>query len=131
MANQNGQSSNLSGSELQQSQSGGGSGEAGGTRGRQQSGQSGIGGQQAGGAAEQSDMDAGGGSSGEGGYGNAQNQSNHQGQQQGQSVGFKGQDRGAAFDEAQGGGRDASSVSADDTTRAGGSSGDFDEEVDG
>lgn len=68
-------------------------------------------GTQAGGGPQPSDMAAPGGSSGGGGYGNAQNQANHQGQQQGQATDWSGQDRGDAFDEQQGGGRDSASVS--------------------
>ncbi len=74
---------------------------------------------QLGGGADAADQDAAGGSSGTGGYGNAQNQANHQGQQQAQTGYGSGQDighdasqsRGEAFDEQQGGGRGADSVS--------------------
>ncbi|HEY0111970.1 MAG TPA: hypothetical protein VGB59_02330 [Allosphingosinicella sp.] len=105
MANQN--NDGLSGQGLQQSQSGGDSGEFGGNR--EQAQQQG----QQGGGASAADMDQAGGSSGSGGYGNMQNQQNHQGQQsQGQSDfggGSEGQSRGERFDEAQGGGRGADS----------------------
>ena len=75
--------------------------------------QDGSGGDQQGGGPTPSDMAAPGGSSGAGGYGQAQNQANHQGQQQAQaaSVAHDGQDRGEAVDEQQGGGRDAASIS--------------------
>jgi hypothetical protein len=119
----------MSGSELQESQSGGESGEFGGNRAQQQSGQGGIGGQQLGGGAEAPDMGAGGGSSGTGGYGNAQNQANHQGQQGGAGQAAYGNSgRGAAFDEAQGGGRGVDDISRSADERYGGSSGEFDEE---
>ena len=73
------------GRDLQQSQSGGDSGEFGGNRQQQQSAQSVT-----------------------GGYGNAQNQANHQGQQRDPHTARSGEEqggRGAMFDEAQGGGR--------------------------
>jgi hypothetical protein len=103
------------GSDLQQSQEGGSGGRQSGsdfTRDQQQSGQD-SGGQQMGGGSEGTDMGAGGGSSGSGGYGNAQNQQNHQGQEQGlASYGSNPeQPRGEGFDEQQGGGRGADSVS--------------------
>jgi hypothetical protein len=62
---------------------------------------------QAGGGPGPSDMAAPGGSSGSGGYGQAQNQQFHQGQQENrQSEGRgDGRSRGERFDEAQGGGR--------------------------
>ena len=96
-----------SGSELQQSQSGGDSGRFGGNRDQQQSGQAGHGGQQMGGGAIESDFAQAGGSSGTGGYGNAQNQENHQGQGGLASYGTHDpqQSRGERFDEQQGGGR--------------------------
>ena len=101
----------LSGRDLQQSQA---AGEPGGDFTRDQM-QEGTGGEQMGGGPSQSDMAAPGGSSGGGGYGNAQNQANHQGQQQAQ-VGYgnsqeAGQSRGEAYDEQQGGGRGRDSVS--------------------
>ena len=70
------------------------------------------GGDQTGGGPESSDMAAPGGSSGTGGYGSAQNQQFHQGQQERGIIGRKeeGQSRGDRFDEAQGGGRDEASV---------------------
>lgn len=122
MANQNEQNQGaeadgLSGSEVQQSQAGGGSGEFGGNRDQQQSGQAGHGGQQMGGGANQSDFAQAGGSSGTGGYGNAQNQENHQGQDGLASYGTNPeqvQSRGERFDEQQGGGRGADSVSGSD-----------------
>ena len=84
----------LSGSELQQSQSGGGSGQFGGNRNQMQ-----------GSDVSMSDMEQDGGSSGSGGYGDAQNQQNHQGQQQQGGQAGSGGSRGTAFDEQQGGGR--------------------------
>jgi hypothetical protein len=72
------------------------------------------GGSQAGGGPGASDMAAPGGSSGTGGYGNDQNSQNHQGQGQGASTpADPGQSRGERFDEMQGGGRGAESVSFD------------------
>src|SRR4051812_16143891 len=99
-------------SDLQASQSGGGSGEFGGNRDQiQRSGQQG-------GGAGSADMSNSGGSSGTGGYGSSQNVVNHQDQQQQagaqdglagadlrQSGGAAGGDRGERFDEEQGGGR--------------------------
>jgi hypothetical protein len=86
------------------------------------------GGNQAGGGPKSSDMGAPGGSGGTGGYGNAQNQANHQGQQGGGSVGHDmNQSRGERFDEEQGGGRGAGSVSGDDIAQVGGSDGSFDQ----
>ncbi len=85
-----------------------------------------------GGGPGESDMASPGGSSGTGGYGNAQNQANHQGQ--GQGVRPSGHDmhqsRGELFDEQQGGGRDAASVSGDDIAQVGGSDGSFDQVTD-
>ncbi|WP_114952742.1 hypothetical protein [Sphingosinicella terrae] len=70
-------------------------------------------GRQVGGGPGASDMASPGGSSGSGGYGKAQNQQFHQGQQD-SGVGVRGADeglgRGERFDEAQGGGRGADSV---------------------
>jgi hypothetical protein len=112
----------LSGSELQQSQSGGGSGEFGGNRNQTQPGRP------MGGGPTDSDNSSAGGSSGTGGYGNSQNVANHQGQQPGgpsslaggdlANSGRKatGQSRGEKFDEAQGGGRGPESVSTDAPT---------------
>lgn len=119
----------LSGRDLQQSQA---AGEGGGALFTRDQMQEGTGGTQMGGGPSQSDMGSPGGSSGGGGYGNAQNQSNHQGQQQGQGAqtGYgSGQDvghdatqsRGEAFDEQQGGGRSADSISGDGTDGDGGS----------
>lgn len=102
------------GSDVQQSQSGGDSGQFGGNRDQQQSGQGTTGGQQMGGGATPSDRAQGGGSSGGGGYGSGQNQQFHQGQrddrdgqaeQSGSATGDEGRDRGERFDEEQGGGR--------------------------
>ena len=121
----------LSGSDLQRSQSGGKTGDYGGNMDQRQNAQAGQGGQQIGGGAVASDMGAGGGSSGTGGYGNAQNQENHQGQASQASYGNsvdRSADRGAAYDEAQGGGRGSGSVSQSDAERFGGNSGDFDAE---
>ncbi len=81
-------------------------------RNQQQSGQSG-GGRQVGGGPSPSDMAAPGCSSGEG-YGNAQNQQMHQGQQDGTLSGGNSDDslsRGERFDEQQGGGREDRSAS--------------------
>jgi hypothetical protein len=111
MANQDDQGGGVSGSELQESQAGGASGDFGANREQQQSGR------QTGGGAADADLDTGGGSSGSGGYGNAQNQQNHQGQQGQASYGNSGeatQSRGERFDEMQGGGRAADSISAED-----------------
>ncbi|HEX8194445.1 MAG TPA: hypothetical protein VF552_16270 [Allosphingosinicella sp.] len=73
------------------------------------------GGRQAGGGPGASDMAAPGGSSGTGGYGNDQNSQNHQGQGQGERTQAPDphQSRGERFDEQQGGGRGAESVSFD------------------
>lgn len=121
MANDNDKSGNgISGSELQESQSGGGSGEFGGNRDQQQSGQAGHGGQQMGGGVTQADLNQAGGSSGTGGYGNAQNQQNHQGQQSQAAYGNSSdaqQSRGERFDELQGGGRGTDTVSRQDGNR--------------
>jgi hypothetical protein len=73
------------------------------------------GGQQLGGGAGASDQDAAGGSSGTGGYGNAQNQSNHQGQTGGPDESpehpvRRELSRGERFDLEQGGGRAADAV---------------------
>lgn len=85
-------------------------------RGQDQNGTT-VGGRQIGGGPGPSDMGAAGGSSGTGGYGNAQNQQLHQGQQQ--DVPARGRsderlDRGERFDEQQGGGRGPDAVSRDD-----------------
>ncbi|HEX8640869.1 MAG TPA: hypothetical protein VF704_06900 [Allosphingosinicella sp.] len=74
-------------------------------------------GRQLGGGPSAADMAAPGGSSGSGGYGNAQNQQLHQGQEGGSLFGQRGdegQSRGERFDEAQGGGRGGQSVSGGD-----------------
>ena len=73
------------------------------------------GGQQLGGGAGASDNDAAGGSSGTGGYGNAQNQSFHQGQNGGPDENpahpvRRELSRGERFDLEQGGGRAADAV---------------------
>jgi hypothetical protein len=83
-----------------------------------------------GGGPDQSDMASPGGSSGSGGYGNAQNQANHQGQQVRPSGHDMHQSRGELFDEQQGGGRSADSVSADEIAQVGGSDGSFDQATD-
>lgn len=93
----------MKGSDLQQSQSGGGSGQYGGNQFQRQGG----------GSAD----DGTSGSSGSGGYGAMQNQQNQQGQAEGQQGGAgsaEGQSRGEAYDEAQGGGRGPGSVSSAD-----------------
>jgi hypothetical protein len=70
-----------------------------------------TGGQMIGGGPGQSDMDSAGGSSGTGGYGNAQNQQSHQGQNEGPDsqsapgTNPDGLSRGERFDLEQGGGR--------------------------
>jgi hypothetical protein len=116
----------MSGRDLQQSQSGGGSGRFGGDREQQQ------GGGQAGGGPEPSDVSNAGGSSGTGGYGSSQDVVNQQDQQaQAGQAGLAGSDatrsggttaqsRGERFDEAQGGGRGPDSVSRDDDEIAAG-----------
>ena len=68
---------------------------------------------QAGGGPGASDMAAPGGSSGTGGYGNDQNAQNQQGQDGGAAAPDAHQSRGERFDEMQGGGRGAESVSFD------------------
>jgi hypothetical protein len=68
---------------------------------------------QAGGGPSEADMAAPGGGSGSGGYGNDQNARNHQGQQQAGSGAGGAQSRGERFDELQGGGRGADSISLD------------------
>jgi hypothetical protein len=109
----------MTGRDLQDSQSGGGSGEFGGNR---EQGQSAG---QAGGGPRPSDLSNAGGSSGTGGYGSSQNVVNQQDQQaQAEQSGLagsdrerpvsEGQSRGERFDEEQGGGRGMDSVSADD-----------------
>lgn len=63
------------------------------------------------------DNEQGGGTGGTGGYGKAQNQENHQGQQSQAAYGNSSdaqQSRGERFDELQGGGRGAGSVSSRD-----------------
>ena len=116
----------LSGAELQQSQMTGASGSEF-TRDQMQGEK---GGSQLGGGPDQSDMASPGGSSGGGGYGNAQNQANHQGQQTGPSGHDMQQSRGELFDEQQGGGRSDDSVSADAVAQVGGSDGSFDQVTD-
>ena len=96
----------LSGRELQQSQA---TGERGGDFTGDQM-QEGTGGEQMGGGPSQNDMAAPGGSSGSGGYGNAQNQAFHQGQQQAQAEPGAGQSRTEFYDEQQNGGRGPESV---------------------
>jgi len=74
-------------------------------------------GRQVGGGPSEADMAAPGGSSGSGGYGAAQNQQLHQGQNDGSLSGGRGeewQSRGDRFDEAQGGGRGDRSISSED-----------------
>ncbi len=71
----------------------------------------GEGGAQQGGGPAQSDMAAPGGSSSGGGYRHAQNQQNHQGQDVPGGTISPQQSRGERFDEQQGGGRGADSVS--------------------
>lgn len=117
MADDNG---GMTGRDLQDSQSGGGSGDFGGNMDQQQRAG------QAGGGAGPSDISNAGGSSGTGGYGSSQNVVNHQDQQAragqpglagGASVpggGVPGQSRGERYDEEQGGGRGPESVSRDD-----------------
>lgn len=81
-------------------------------------------GSQAGGGPGKSDQAEAGGSSGTGGYGKAQNQQFHQGQegQLGQSGYGSGaepqQSRGEKFDENQGGGRGGDSVTGETTSAA-------------
>ncbi|HZG10138.1 MAG TPA: hypothetical protein VEZ70_14275 [Allosphingosinicella sp.] len=112
----NAQDEGRTGSDLQSSQSGGGSGKFGGNRAQQQA-------QPQGGGATQSDMSQAGGSSGTGGYSSSQNVVNQRDQQdaQGSPSGLaegdagagggsgggqmSGQSRGERFDEEQGGGR--------------------------
>jgi hypothetical protein len=107
----------MTGSDLQQSQSGGGSGEFGGNRDEmQRSGQ-------VGGGAGAADVSNAGGSSGTGGYGSSQNVVNHQDQQQnaGAQAGLAGSDRppasgqsvsrGERLDEEANGGRGVEDLS--------------------
>jgi hypothetical protein len=111
----------MTGSDLQKSQSGGGSGRFGGNM--EQDQRAG----QAGGGPGPSDVSNAGGSSGTGGYGSSQNVANQQGQQDraGQpglaggapgptDAGSEGQSRGERYDEAANGGRGPDSVSPDD-----------------
>src|SRR3954470_22947684 len=109
--------SGMSGRDLQDSQSGGGSGDLGGNM--NQSGQSK--GQQGGGPSE-ADMSQAGGSSGGGGYGSSQNVVNHQGQAEprparagGDASHAHGQTRGTRFDEEQGGGRGVEDLDQEET----------------
>ena len=110
--------------DLQGSQSGGDSGEFGGNQYQPQSGQP------VGGGVGESDISQAGGSSGTGGYGNMQNQANHQGQgsvQSGLAGGdlpegggaATGQSRGERFDEEQGGGRGPGTMARWDENGAG------------
>jgi hypothetical protein len=101
----------MTGSELQDSQSGGGSGRLSGTMDEtQRSGQ-------IGGGADAADMSNAGGSSGTGGYGSSQDVANRQDQQQGGTDGntsaASGQSisRGERYDEEANGGRGADDVS--------------------
>lgn len=107
----------MTGSELQQSQSGGGSGAFGGNMDEmQRSGQ-------AGGGTDPADTSNAGGSSGIGGYGSSQDVANHQGQQQkgGAESGLAGSDRpsasgqsvsrGERYDEEANGGRGVEDLS--------------------
>ena len=114
---------NVSGRDLQQSQAAG----AGDGSFARDAMQVQTGGTQMGGGPDASDMAAPGGSSGTGGYGNAQNQANHQGQERGPEGHDLSQSRGERYDEDQGGGRGGGSVSGDEVARAGGSSGSFDQ----
>jgi hypothetical protein len=118
---------NVSGRDLQQSQITG-AGDGGFTRDAMQGE---TGGAQLGGAPGRSDMAAPGGSSGTGGYGKGQNQANHQGQQTAPVGRDMSQSRGERFDEEQGGGRGAGSVSKDAVAQVGGSDGSFDQVQDG
>ncbi len=82
------------------------------------------GGQQLGGGADPADQDAAGGSSGTGGYGNAQNQSLHQGQTGGpdENPAHPAQrelSRGERFDLEQGGGRAADAVDFEEELKEG------------
>lgn len=107
----------MTGSELQESQSGGGSGRFGGNMDEMQRAG------QAGGGADPADVSNAGGSSGTGGYGSSQNVVNHQDQQQkgGAQSGLAGSDRetavgqgvsrGERYDEEANGGRGADDVS--------------------
>ena len=79
-------------------------------RGQQQAGLSG-GGRQVGGGPEPSDMRAPGGSSGAGGYGNAIEQQQQEQQDDTRTRAADARERGASFDEQQGGGRGEESVS--------------------
>jgi hypothetical protein len=86
-------------------------------------------GAQQGGGPRQSDMAAPGGSSGTGGYGNDQ-QSQDQGQQTGAAGHDEQQSRGERFDEEQGGGRGAESISDDAVAQVGGGEASFDQHTD-
>ena len=103
------------GRDLQESQSGGESGEFGGNMQQQQA--AGM----VGGGPGAGDASPAGGSSGTGGYGKSQNAQLHQGQGSsppglagGAPHGHGGLSRGEAYDEQQGGGRGADSVSGED-----------------
>ncbi len=117
--------SGLSGAELQNSQITGTPENSGDFTRDQMQGQKG--GTQMGGGPDESDMASPGGSSGSGGYGNAQNQANHQGQEVRPSGHDMHQSRGELFDEQQGGGRGPGSVSDDAVAQVGGSDGSFDQ----
>lgn len=95
----------LSGRDLQESQSGGESGEFGGNREQQQARE------MIGGGPSAADDRAPGGSGGTGGYGTAQAGINQSGGDDRQGDGR--QSRGDAFDEAQGGGRGPESISSE------------------
>ena len=93
-----------------------------------------TGGAQLGGGPSQSDMASPGGSSGSGGYGKDQQSANDQGQQFAREsrIGHdEGQSRGERFDEEQGGGRAADSVSSEAIAQTGGGGGSFDQHTDG
>ncbi|MDB5693948.1 MAG: hypothetical protein JWO81_3011 [Alphaproteobacteria bacterium] len=111
----------MSGRDLQQSQSSGGSGRFGGNMEQDQKAG------QAGGGPGPSDTSSAGGSSGTGGYGRSENVVQHQGQQarpgqaslaggdaSAEDSGSDNLSRGERFDEEQGGGRGPESVSQDD-----------------
>ncbi|HEY0043633.1 MAG TPA: hypothetical protein VGB62_03695 [Allosphingosinicella sp.] len=118
--------SGMTSSDLQSSQAGGESGEFGGNM------YQAPGNQPVGGGASEADISQAGGSSGTGGYGNAQNQANHQGQGAVQSGlaggdlseggGGSGQSRGERFDDEQGGGRGPGTMARWDENGAGDSS---------
>lgn len=88
------------------------------------------GGRQVGGGPDPSDMGSPGGSSGTGGYGNDQQSARDAAQQTGPAGRDENQSRGERFDEAQGGGRAADSISRDSVAQVGGSDGSFDQHTD-